>query len=254
MTADRAIRILENREELFQAAASEFSTAARQTARETGRFTVALSGGSTPRGLYSLLSSSSVKEIPWDKTWIFFGDERHVPADQPDSNYRMANRALLSRVPLPAEHVFRIPAEQKDANLAAELYEKTLKKFFQLQSDEFPRFDLILLGMGSDGHTASLFPGSSALQESRRMVVANWVEKFKTHRITLTYPALNHAARVIFLISGKDKADAAHEILDSHTDLPAARVQPDKGSLLWLLDREAASSLSIRSSPERQRA
>src|SRR4051794_756637 len=150
----------------------------------SGRFTVALSGGSTPKGMYSLLASGAYPNIPWNKVFFFLSDERNVPPDDPDSNFRLANEALLSKIR--AQHVYRVPTEVNDAESAARSYEQTLMDVFQLAPGEFPRFDLLLLGLGPDGHTASLFPGSAALQEKKRLVVANWVEKFKTDRITFT--------------------------------------------------------------------
>jgi len=230
---------------LFEAAAADFSARAAQAVQAKGRFTVALSGGSTPKALYSLLATKST--IPWDKVCFFWGDERYVPPDHPESNYRMANEALLSKVPVRPENVFRIHAEEKDAAAAALQYEQALKDSFHLAPGQFPRFDLILLGTGPDGHTASLFPGTAALNESQRLVVANWVPKFNTHRITFTYPVLNAAACVIFLASGPDKAAILHQVLEnSNADLPAQKVQPTDGQLIWLLDQAAAGALSRR--------
>jgi 6-phosphogluconolactonase len=179
--------------------------------------------------------------------FFFWGDERHVPPDDADSNYRMANEALLSKAPIPPANVFPVPAENPDAAAAAEAYEQTLRKFFALASGEFPRFDLILLGMGPDGHTASLFPETSALQEKSRLVVANWVEKLKTSRITLTLPVLNAARCVTFLVSGTEKATVLREVLEGSAPAekyPSKLVQPDEGRLIWLVDRAAASELS----------
>ncbi len=153
--------------------------------------------------------------IPWDKIYFFWGDERHVPPDDAESNYRMANEALLSKVPVPPGNVFRIHSEEKDASIAASQYEQTLQQFFHLAPGDFPRFDLIYLGLGPDGHAASLFPDSAALNERRRLVVANWVEKFKTDRITFTFPVLNAAACVVFLASGPDKAAIVHQVLEN---------------------------------------
>jgi 6-phosphogluconolactonase len=159
----------------------------------------------------------------------------------------MAHEVLLSKVPVRPENIFRIHAEEKDAEAAAWQYEQTLKQFFHLSSGKFPRFDLILLGLGADGHTASLFPESSALNERHRLVVANWVEKFKTHRITFTFPVLNAAACVIFLASGPDKAPILHQVLeDSSAHLPSQQVRPNNGRLVWLVDSEAAGALSRR--------
>jgi 6-phosphogluconolactonase len=236
------IRILKNSEELFSAAAEEFAALADSAIQTSGRFTVALSGGSTPKGLYSLLASGSYARIPWDQVHFFFSDERNVPPDHPESNYRLANQALLSKVK--ARHVYRVPTELNDATAAAKSYEQTLIEFFKIAPGEFPRFDLLLLGMGPDGHTASLFPGSTALQEKHRLVVANWVEQFQTDRITFTFPVLNQAACVTFLVSGAEKVPALRQIFEEGQDLPAGRVQPAKGKLVWMMDASAGAALS----------
>jgi 6-phosphogluconolactonase len=241
------LRRLTTPQDLFQAAAEEVLRAATHAVAERGRFTIALSGGSTPRNMYTLIAANAATTLPWDRMFFFFGDERHVPPDDPDSNYRMANESLLAKVPVPPANVFRIPAENPDADAAAEIYEQTLRKFFGLAPGEFPRFDLILLGIGPDGHTASLFPETAALQEKTRLVVANWVEKLGTSRITLTLPVLNHARCVAFLVSGIDKAAALHEILEGKAPAekyPSKLVQPSEGKLIWFVDRAAASELS----------
>jgi len=244
MPVQPEIRILNTPAGLFQAAAEEFAALAAQAVQSHGRFTVALSGGSTPKSLYSLLASGSIPNIPWDKTFLFFGDERFVPPDHPDSNYRMVHETgLFSKVF--NDQVFRVPTEEKDPDIAARDYEQKLQKFFNLKPGEFPRFDLILLGLGPDGHTASLFPGTAALNEKNRVVVANWVEKFHSYRITFTLPVLNHAACDMFLVSGKDKADMVRQVLvDKNADLPSQKVHPEDGQLLWLLDAAAGSGLS----------
>jgi len=232
------IRVLKTPAELFRTAATEFAAAATEAVCTKGKFSVALSGGSTPKDLYTLLASGSVRNIPWEKICFFWGDERHVPPDHPDSNYRMAHETLLSKVPVRPQNVFRIHSEEKDADAAALAYEQTLQTFFRLGPEEFPRFDLVLLGLGPDGHTASLFPGTPALKEQRRLVVANWVENFKAYRITVTYPVLNHAACVIFLVRGSDKAAILREVLDNPgADLPAQKVRPAEGKLMWLVDQ-----------------
>jgi 6-phosphogluconolactonase len=185
--------------------------------------------------------------IPWDKVFFFFGDERHVGPKDADSNYRMADESILSKVPVPPANVFRVPAENPDASAVADTYEQTLRKFFELAPGKFPRFDVILLGMGPDGHTASLFPKTAALQESSRLVVANWVEKLHTHRITLTLPVLNDARCVAFLVSGTDKAAPLHEVLEGKApgeEYPSKLVRPVDGKLIWFVDRAAASELS----------
>lgn len=234
-------------QELFAAAAELVVGAANEAVGEQGRFTIALSGGSTPRNLFNLLATNARNSLPWDKTFFFWGDERHVPPTDPESNYRMANEAMLSKIPVAAANVFRVPAEDPDAAAAAEAYEQTLRKFFALQAGQFPRVDLILLGMGPDGHTASLFPGTAALQEKSRIAVANWVEKLKTHRITLTLPVLNAAHRVAFLVSGVDKAEALKAVLEGDApgeQYPSKLVRPSSGKLVWFVDRAAASQLS----------
>ena len=243
------LAILPEAAQLAQAAVNEFRTAAQSAIAQRGPFTVALSGGNTPRSVYSMLASECRQSLDWRKIFIFFGDERHVPPDDPQSNYRMARESLLSRVPLPEQNIFRVRAELP-AQQAAEDYENTLRSFFQLAPGGFPRFDLLFLGLGGDGHTASLFPGSAALSEISRLVVANWVEKFKTFRITLTFPVLNAAAQVIFLVSGVDKAGIVQEIFTKpQAAYPSQSVRPRNGRLLWLLDRPAAGLLGESSNP-----
>ena len=223
--------------------------ACNQAVAQRGRFTIALSGGSTPKNLFNLLATNARTVLPWDRMFFFFGDERHVPPTDPESNYRMADESLLSKVPVPPGNVFRVAAENPDAAAAAEAYEKTLQRFFALSPGQFPVFDLILLGMGPDGHTASLFPNTAGLQEKSRLVIANWVEKFKTSRITLTLPVLNAARCVTFLVSGTDKAPALHAVLEGDApgeQYPSKLVRPTDGKLIWLVDRAAASELSTR--------
>lgn len=247
MTARLELRRQTTPQDLFQAAAEEVIRAATNAIAERGRFTIALAGGSTPRNLYTLIAANASSSLPWEQMFFFFGDERHVPPDDAESNYRMAQETLLSKVPAPAANVFRIPSENPDAAAAADAYEQTLRKFFALAPGEFPRFDLILLGMGPDGHTASLFPETAALQEKSRLVVANWVEKLKTSRITLTLPVLNAARCAVFLVSGMDKAAVLHEVLESNAPgekYPSKLVQPGEGKLIWFVDRAAASELS----------
>jgi 6-phosphogluconolactonase len=179
--------------------------------------------------------------------FFFWGDERHVPPNNTESNYRMTQEALFSKVPVPESNVFRVPAENPDASQAAADYEATLRKFFQLSPGALPRFDLILLGMGPDGHTASLFPKTIALQEKSRLIVANWVDKFKTHRITFTLPVLNNAAVVTFLVGGADKAETLREVLEGTQPpemFPAKLVHPSNGRLMWMVDQAAAAALS----------
>lgn len=241
LTRPSYLLVVSDLESLQRDAVQEFSTCALGAVRGTGKFSVALAGGNTPRGVYELLARQGAG-LPWDKIHIFFGDERHVPPDHADSNYRMARETLLSKVAIPEGNVHRVPAEL-EATAAAAAYEETLRNFFNLQPGAFPRFDLILLGMGDDGHTASLFPGSRGLAEESRMVVANTVEKLNSERITLTLPVLNHAANVVFMVSGASKAATLRNIFDVSApgDYPARLVHPVNGRLLWIADRAAAS-------------
>ena len=244
MACAQTIEVLATAADLFHAAAEEFVAVGRAAIGAHGRFSVALSGGSTPKALYSLLASNYAT-FAWNRVFLFFGDERHVPPTDPESNYRMVHEALLTKVPVPAENIFRVAAENPDADAAASAYEAQLRKFFELKAGEFPRFDLILLGMGPDGHTASLFPDSKALDEQSRLVVANWVAKFNANRLTFTFPVINRAAEVLFLACGADKAAILQQVLEAKNapPLPSQRVQPSDGKLLWMLDEAAAAKL-----------
>ncbi len=238
------IRVVADAEELSRAAAAEFENAARAAVQARDRFTVSLSGGSTPRGLYSQLARDAHK-LPWNKICFFWGDERHVPPDDKDSYYRMVRETLLAHAPIPPEHVFRMHAEESDAARVAEQYEQVIRQFFGLKPGELPRFDLVLLGLGPDGHTASLFPASPALHERSRLVTANWVQKFGHYRLTLTAPVFNNAAEVMFLVSGGEKTAALQAVLYSDApaeQFPAKLVQPANGRVIWLVDRAALPS------------
>jgi 6-phosphogluconolactonase len=242
------VKIAPDPESLFRSAAEEFAAAAAEALQSKAFFDVALSGGSTPRGLFSVLVNTPQFRdgIAWDKIRFFWGDERHVPPDHADSNYRMAHDALLSHLTLRDDQVFRIQGELGKASEAAELYEQALRSAFQPAEKGFPRFDLILLGMGPDGHTASLFPGTKALRERTRLVVSNWVGKFYTDRITMTIPAINAAARVMFLVQGADKTQALKAVLEGPREvaqLPSQAIRPSQGDLLWLIDASAAAML-----------
>jgi 6-phosphogluconolactonase len=247
VSAAPEVRRLTTPQDLFQAAAEEVIGAATSSIAKRGRFSIALSGGSTPKSLYALIAANASANLPWDKIFFFWGDERHVPPTDAESNYRMAQESLLSKVPVPAGNIFRVPTEDPDASAVAAAYEQSLRKFFALEPGKFPRFDLILLGMGPDGHCASLFPETAALQEKSRLVVANWVEKFKTYRITFTLPVLNAAREVMFLVSGVDKAPALREVLEGSAPgekYPCKLVRPSDGKLIWFVDRAAASELT----------
>ncbi len=212
---------------------------------ERGRFMLALAGGATPRATYMRLAvPPHADRMPWDRTWLFFGDERCVPPEHPESNYRMAYEALISKVPLPTDHVFRMRGEADDPEVAATEYARTLATVFGTRRGEVPRFDLILLGVGLDGHTASLFPGSPALKEVFRLVAAvHAAAAIIPQRLTLTFPVFNAAAHVIVLVAGAEKAKTVKIALTGSVALPVAMVQPVSGTLRWIVDRGAASLL-----------
>src|SRR5258707_931691 len=207
MTTNQEVRILADANSIAQTAAAEFLQAARESVSEKGSFSVALAGGSTPKTLYGLLASNPLLQakVPWSKIQFFFGDERHVPPDHEESNFRMAKEAMVAKAPIDPKQVHRIKREKRNAAAAAVEYEDHLRASFGLAADQLPRFDLILLCMRPEGHTASLFPGTKALQEERRLVVSNWVGKLYADRITLTPPGWHHATRVLFMVHGEDR-------------------------------------------------
>jgi 6-phosphogluconolactonase len=235
-----SVQVYENPEELAEAAAREFAARAAEAIEDHGRFAVVLAGGSTPKATYEILARDYADRVDWSNVHVFFGDERGVPPDHEGSNYRMAREALLDHVPAGSVHRMQgeLPPDE-----AAEAYEQELRDFFG--SNELPRFDLILLGTGGDGHTASLFPETSALEVHDRWVVANPVLKLETTRITLTVPAINAARAVYFLVAGEGKAEPVAEILEGTPDpreYPASLIQP-RGGPDWMLDKAAASDL-----------
>jgi len=230
---------------LARKGAEIFSRAAKESVGNRGRFAVAISGGSTPRSMHSMLGEEPYySKIPWDKTDIFWADERCVPKNHPDSNFGLAKKDFLHRVPINREHIHPMQTDFSPEENALR-YQQKLINFFQLKEDEFPLFDLIFLGIGTDGHTASLFPGQSALNEMKRWVVAVKGGNPDVHRLSLTFPVINRGRQVVFMISGKEKAYVVKTVLKiTQTGLPAQLVQPVQGSLIWLLDREAASLLN----------
>lgn len=243
MSAPPQVRVFPATAELFRATADVFCQIGEQAIRDRGRYTVALSGGNTPRGLHQELVSNYSGRLSWDKVFFFWGDERHVPPDFPESNYRMAKETLLSKLSIPGDHIFRMPGELPDAEQGAAIYEQTLREFFP-RAGEFPRLDFILLGLGPEGHTASLFPDTKALQENRRWVVGNWVALHSTWRITCTYPVLNHGANVMFLVEGSEKADIVRTALQAPSaGLACQGVKPRNGELMWYLDQAAGAKL-----------
>ena len=247
--ANTEVRILPDGPAIANRCAQKFVEIAAAAVKEKGSFDVALAGGSTPKLLYGLLVNDPGLRslVPWDKMHLFFGDERHVNPDHPDSNYRMAVESMLSKSPLKPEQVTRIKGEYPAAEDAAREYDQYLRTYYKLAEGQFPRFDLVLLGMGNEGHTLSIFPGTKALRETRRIAVHNWVGKVLMDRITLTAPAVNNAANVIFMVTGADKAPALTAVLERFYEpdqLPAQLIQPTKGSLLWLVDTAAGGMLT----------
>ena len=236
------IRVLPDGDALASMAANTILELSQKAIQETGRFTIALSGGSTPKTLCELLAAQYSQQIDWNHTFVFWGDERCVPPDDADSNYKMAQDALLDHVPLPASNIYRIKGEIPPEDTASQ-YQETLHKFFH---DQLPNLDLILLGMGDDGHTASLFPGTSAVNEHTRWVVPNYVAAKQTWRITLTLPVVNNAANVMFLVSGSSKAQRLKQVLQGSYEkdqLPSQLIMPIKGNLIWGIDQAASSLL-----------
>ena len=246
---NREVQILPDAAAIARRAAERIIESAAAAVKERGVFTISLAGGSTPKTLYTLLATDPAfkSKMPWDKTQFFFGDERHVPPDDSESNFRMANESMLSKLSLKPEQVLRIKAEYDDAEKAAKEYEQTLRSSFKLSDGQLPRFDVLLLGMGDEGHTLSLFPGTKALHDNGRLVMTNWVGKFFTTRITTTAPVASNSALVIFMITKADKALALKAVLEGPYEpeqLPSQLIQPKNGKLLWLLDTTAASKLA----------
>lgn len=234
--------VYETPEELAEAAARDFAARAQGAIDALGRFAVVLAGGSTPKATYDVLARDYADSLDWSKVHVFFGDERTVPPDHEDSNYRTARETLLSRIYVGSVHRMRceLPPEE-----AAAAYEEELREFFG--PDELPSFDLILLGLGKDGHTASLFPETSALDVTDRWVVVNPVLKLETARLTLTIPVMNAAKAATFLVAGEDKARVLKEILEGDGDprgCPAKFIRPESGDLTWMVDEAAAKRLS----------
>jgi 6-phosphogluconolactonase len=218
----RTVTICSDLADLTRQAGTQFVSSAEQAVQERGRFTVCLSGGSTPRETYALLADEPLRSrTPWSKVHIFWGDERVVPMDQPDNHHRMASDIFLGKVPIPSENIHRMRVETGEPAQVADDYEALLRSFFDLGEKEMPRFDLVILGMGADGHMASLFPGTSGLREGQRLVVGHYVPKLAADRLTLTLPVLNNARQIMFLVSGVNK----------------------DGKVLWMVDKDAASQL-----------
>jgi 6-phosphogluconolactonase len=243
------LRILDDGEELAREAADFVVWAGEQAVQGTGTFRLALSGGSTPKALYALLAGPALaRRMDWRHVALFFGDERCVPPDHADSNFRMATDTLLKPLKISQDRVFRMKGED-EPDQAARQYEEQMRKEFNVQVPAWPRFDLILLGLGDDGHTASLFPGTPALNEQKRLVVPNQAPQGITQRLTFTAPLINQAHVVVFLVSGRSKAPALKAVLEDRAadsrKFPAKLIQPENGRLIWFLDRAAAAELTI---------
>ena len=248
------VEVVPDKRALMEAGAAAFAAAARAAIAAHGRFVTALSGGSTPRALFELLATERfAASIDWSRIHVCWGDERAVPPDADASNCRMAREALLDHVPIPPSQVHRIRGEEPPM-IAAAAYERTLRTLFATpvgppRPVPGARFDLVLLGMGDNGHTASLFPGLQAVRETERWVVAESIAEVRMWRITLTPVVLNGAAEVLFLVSGGDKASMLHRVLDGPVrpdTYPAQIVAPHHGRLRWLVDADAAAALEER--------
>jgi 6-phosphogluconolactonase len=256
--AGASVRVFPGAGSLYRAAARAILHRASDAVAMRGRFSIVLSGGSTPIGLYRLLAGEFAPRMPWAQSHFFWGDERMVPPDHPDSNYRAAMEAMLSHVPVPASNLHRIRVEEAitsdrrtvdetGAKQVAESYSREIRDFFSLPDPaggaRRPSFDLILLGMGPDGHTASLFPGTDALHIQDRLATANWVPKLSAFRITMTIPLINGASCVLFLVEGGSKAEALNAVLHGEylpERYPAQLIHPEHGDLIWMLDQAAS--------------
>lgn len=239
----RQVLIFPNIEELSRFAAEKFVEIGSEAIEKRGQFTVALAGGSTPKYLYQLLTTEDFKSrIHWKSVFFFFGDERNVSPDAVDSNFRMASKNLLKPLKIDFDKIYRWETALETPEKIAEDYDSSVENFFR----GFPKFDLILLGMGADGHTASLFPFTEALNENEKIAVANTVEKLSDWRFTLTFPVINDARNIIFLVSGEDKAETLKEVLEGDFQplkYPSQNVKPGEGNLFWLVDEPAAKLL-----------
>ena len=240
------LKILPSQTDLVWEAAAKISAILRAGIHATGTSSLVLSGGMTPRSVYELLASEAWRgNVEWPKVHLFWGDERCVPSTAPDSNFRMANETMIRKIAIPASNVHRVQTDHPPQE-AARLYQIEIRKAMQLREGQIPRFTLILLGLGEDGHVASLFPGSTALQERVRLVAENYVESVKASRITLTFPVINNAHSVVVLVTGKAKSGILRAISEADVPVyPANMLRPTSGSLVWLADADAASQLHL---------
>jgi len=240
------LQVFKNADELSRKAAQLFCETAIDAVNRNGKFNVALTGGSSPVQLYKLLAQSPYKErVPWSNTYVFWGDERWVPLSDKDSNAKMASETLLNHVPVPKDHIFPMWSNQKPEEFALQYQEQLVKHF----ASEVPKFDLILLGMGDDGHTASLFPGTQVLHEQKQLAQAYYLEPQSMYRITLTAPCINAAKKIVFITFGEKKASALHEVLEGSYNpdkFPAQLIKPENGELIWLVDELAAKDIKAK--------
>jgi 6-phosphogluconolactonase len=255
MMSDKpVVRVLASASDLAAAAAGDVAGIVSAVVARRNACTLALTGGGIARRVYEALAAGHRTSVPWHRVHFFWGDERHVPPDHPDSNFKMANDTLLRPLGTAGDHIHRIPAELADAAAAADAYDTTLRTFFGVSEGALPSFDLLLLGMGDDGHVASLFPGSDAVHSRDRLVLAPWAPHLGAYRITLSLPVLNAAAAVRLVVSGSKKADVLRRVLEEPREpatLPAQGVQPQSGDLVWMVDRQAAAGLTLTLPPNR---
>lgn len=247
------IRIAGDLQEWAQDAAAFIHSASEQVIKSQGRFIIALSGGSTPKTLYQVLATPEWKiRFDWSRIFFLFGDERCVPPNHPESNFKLAQTALFQPLNIHPDHVCRMKGEYEDTAAAAQEYEITLRSVTRCPAPKAPLIHLVLLGLGDDGHTASLFPGTAALQEQNKIVTVGHAPTGIRARLTLTLGVLNHAAVVLFLVTGSGKAEIVRRVIEPETEadhsLPAARISPESGRLVWMLDQAAAQQLTTKRS------
>lgn len=253
------LRISDDNNAMYKAIADDFMERAKQCVKEKGLFNVCLSGGNTPKKLFSLMSQEPYKTgVPWDKIHFFYGDERYVPEDQPDNNFFMSHQYLFNNVNVPMTHVYQIPTEYKDPNRAADDYAATLRTMLQVKGDSIPEMDILYLGLGTNAHTASLMPGTDLVKayskskdgpKKGQIVAAAWIEELNMYRITMTPPMINNSKCIAFLVEGEEKAEPVWRILKGPHDpvqYPAQLIQAEHGHTLWFLDNPAATKLNIK--------
>jgi 6-phosphogluconolactonase len=250
------LHIFSDSNNLYKAIANDFMQRAKNNIQKKGTFNVVLSGGSTPKKLFSLLSQEPYKSgVTWDKIRFFFGDERYVPKDSPDNNFFTAKQYLFNHVPIMVQHIFPVPTECKDPHKAALEYAETIRDLLKVKNNEIPKFDLLYLGLGSDAHTASLMPGTDlvkiysekiAEKDQKKIVAADWIAALNMYRITFTPPLINNSERIVFLVEGQEKAKAVWEILEGPHDpvsYPAQLIEAKSGKIIWFMDESAARQL-----------